>query len=674
MANVFKQFTEFLTGKTYDAVSGTASAATDLATSTGDAAEETKKATKAQKGYLSGLDEVKTYSDQSSDSTSGTMSSGGVTGGLIGDIEGSFGDLEESASSLAQKMAEQLKWAAEQIKEGFADAFRADPKELLANIKSIGDSIVSVWTSEEVQESMVEFEESTLEMLGAISGSISSIITSFSVGITGGVADALKSLEGFNKVKLSSIFGNLTNITDTIKDLVEYAAEVATAFESEGFKNIVEVVAKITDAVILEGLDELTGLFSDLFKLAVKPLVDNKDKFRELLSSSFDLISALLIPVEDLMDAITGASGKYENGALHAFFEDVTSFASTGISTFLDGLNTTLETLTGFLKGDISIVDAIFPDADDIVLSMTADITSFKDSVKKKELDFKASITSFVNRIKNAVMEFRANITSFKDRLKSKAISFSAKIASFIDRIGSKKKYISFTAQIVNFVNKIKDKVLKFAAEITGFSTAKNVGYKIVQTAKGKETGGLFKNGQWQPIEGYASGGYPQSARLFYANENGIPELIGRIGNATAVMNNGQIVASVAAGVYKAVLTAMSQLASYFSSIAYSVGSIPIAIDSLISVLPNISFTPPMMASGSVIPPMLKIDTESIDDLKESIDRLIETIIGLKLSSGNSRDVYEFIAQINGKTLFDILLDEAKLRRLQSGKNPFELT
>ena len=45
---------------------------------------------------------------------------------------------------------------------------------------------------------------------------------------------------------------------------------------------------------------------------------------------------------------------------------------------------------------------------------------------------------------------------------------------------------------------------------------------------------------------------------MFIAREAG-PELVGTIGGHTAVMNNDQIVSSVAAGVYQAVVAAMIQ-------------------------------------------------------------------------------------------------------------------
>lgn len=72
-----------------------------------------------------------------------------------------------------------------------------------------------------------------------------------------------------------------------------------------------------------------------------------------------------------------------------------------------------------------------------------------------------------------------------------------------------------------------------------------------------KADGGVFANNRWQPIQAYANGGIPAGGQLFMAREAG-PELVGKIGKHTAVMNNNQIVDSVKAGVYEAVSAAMS--------------------------------------------------------------------------------------------------------------------
>lgn len=58
-------------------------------------------------------------------------------------------------------------------------------------------------------------------------------------------------------------------------------------------------------------------------------------------------------------------------------------------------------------------------------------------------------------------------------------------------------------------------------------------------------------------VSWYKNGGFPNVGELFYARENGAPELVGSIGNRTAVANNDQIVSAVSIGVEKAVSRAL---------------------------------------------------------------------------------------------------------------------
>ena len=65
---------------------------------------------------------------------------------------------------------------------------------------------------------------------------------------------------------------------------------------------------------------------------------------------------------------------------------------------------------------------------------------------------------------------------------------------------------------------------------------------------------------------GFEKGGYPKMADLFYANENGKPEMIGRIGNRTAVANNDQIVSAVSDGVFNALAPVLTSVANAISN------------------------------------------------------------------------------------------------------------
>ncbi len=69
-------------------------------------------------------------------------------------------------------------------------------------------------------------------------------------------------------------------------------------------------------------------------------------------------------------------------------------------------------------------------------------------------------------------------------------------------------------------------------------------------------SGGIQSGSGWKPITAAAGGGSFLNGQVFVARERG-PEMVGTLGGHTAVMNNDQIVASVAAGVAQAVAAVM---------------------------------------------------------------------------------------------------------------------
>ena len=57
---------------------------------------------------------------------------------------------------------------------------------------------------------------------------------------------------------------------------------------------------------------------------------------------------------------------------------------------------------------------------------------------------------------------------------------------------------------------------------------------------------------------GYEDGGFPPKGQFFFANESG-PELVGNIGNRTAVANQQQITEGISEGTYNAFSRALSE-------------------------------------------------------------------------------------------------------------------
>ena len=103
--------------------------------------------------------------------------------------------------------------------------------------------------------------------------------------------------------------------------------------------------------------------------------------------------------------------------------------------------------------------------------------------------------------------------------------------------------------QVDNAIKGSNQPSINVTANITKWTGDKTV--KV--TAEAKANGGVYRNGGWRGITSYASGGSPFGGQIFRARENGNPELVGTIRGSTAVMNNGQIVASVSDGVARAI-------------------------------------------------------------------------------------------------------------------------
>ena len=78
------------------------------------------------------------------------------------------------------------------------------------------------------------------------------------------------------------------------------------------------------------------------------------------------------------------------------------------------------------------------------------------------------------------------------------------------------------------------------------------------------------------------------------------------------------------------------------------------------------SYPMPAVASGALIPPKIEVDIDGLD----AIDSKLAAILDRMGSRGGS---YSFTAQLNRKTLFQEVINEAKIAQSTTGRNPFEL-
>ena len=99
-----------------------------------------------------------------------------------------------------------------------------------------------------------------------------------------------------------------------------------------------------------------------------------------------------------------------------------------------------------------------------------------------------------------------------------------------------------------------------------------------------------------------------------------------------------------------------------------------IAIPSAVTgIFPNINIPTPALATGSIIPPKT-VYSQQTQEVGQTLSGLADTLN--RLTSGGTASTansYSFTAQINRRTLFEELIEEARMVQSQTGLNPFGL-
>ena len=314
-------------------------------------------------------------------------------------------------------------------------------------------------------------------------------------------------------------------------------------------------------------------------------------------------------------------TGEQAEGGLKDLITGGVSFTEIG-QAISDGAITdiTITPLVRFLSGDGSItteevignMEKMIEDFVNNVKKMVKKIPSIpskiseqfdkaKDWLAKKTLEVAFEIDSIVEDLKgkwnkakdwvgNKVLNIAFAIDSIKEKLSEKwelakswistkilNVNFlidsireklSGKWKDANDWIKDKSMNIKFTMddikdKVSTAFNKVKDWWKKNATLSAITAKIKIPRIKIEWDTKGAGAKALQKLGlKGFPnfsVDYFANGGFPQQGQLFVAREAGA-ELVGNMGQRTAVANNDQIVAGIQSGVYSAVMAAGKNL------------------------------------------------------------------------------------------------------------------
>lgn len=448
-----------------------------------------------------------------------------------------------------------------------------------------GANLNQVLTGEEVKESL---GEAIAESIGSLSTPVEAWAAVKMMWSTDEVTQKVKNIllpntAGGNAVRtldftVNLLKGNVT-LSDTIANLITNGngvLNIAANFTGQG--NIWDFVGKIADKtgisakINLEDGDfgKYTKYLIDhpkqTYEMTIKPIVDKGleivekiiDWFgglvKKKLEIDFEIISDIKEGTKNIIDKLFGDKPVETTAKAKIAVE-----GDQKASDFLKNVWNKISGQTA--SGTINVEQKGANSAE--VKSLGSAIDSFRKKAKKK--------------IKKVTLSIAQSITNNGKGTNASQLKKNAKglgdLANSWSKVPkSQTKTLTATANWKDgtldglqkgldkqdFKATVKPRLKKSDVPNTAAREAmKKAGWKFDEEA----LGGIFKNGKWHKIQNYAAGGVPDQGQMFIAREAG-PELVGTLGGATAVMNNDQIVSSVSAGVYKAVLAAMGGMQS----------------------------------------------------------------------------------------------------------------
>lgn len=590
-ANYVSMFFSFLSGKnTYTkalsvqkdyaaSLDKTSKSAKDTAKSTQDAAD-------AAEAYLSPLDDINRLESKKDSSGNGGSSSGsgggsGSSGPMF--VEEAIGDTAkfEKFKDILDKIFEPFKKAWEREGKNTIDAAKYAFSSLGELAKSVGQSMLEVWTNgtgEKMLVTMLQIAQDLFKIIGNI---------------------ATKLNEAWNKNEVGTrIIQNIANAVQAVLDWIKKIADDTERWSKNlDFYPLLEAIANLTSKLqpLIQAIgNTLEWLYKNIVLPLLKWCIENGlPELIDTIAQLFELITAVVNFINDKILPII----KPILDALLKMVEELTSGC-------LLSLNGFLTFLTGIFQGDISKV---------------------KDGIEKMIQASANNVSAIFKFIQNGIL---------------------TPLTQFLKNIWTKDWSVSF-GYLGNYLN--------------GFlANVKNAMNSVRQTLNGIITflQGVFTGNWSQAWQGIIN--------TFKGLWSGIASAIKQpINNVISKIN--AMLSAVSTGVNKAIrMLNRIKVPSWVPGI----GGKSVHISSVGTA------RIPYLAQGGVIPPnkefMAVLGDQKSGNNIEAPESLIRKIV--REESGNKGNTtYKVQAQVGRRTLFDLVLEEAKIRQTSMGTNPFEL-
>lgn len=500
----------------------------------GDAAEETSKKLNTM---LAPFDELNVVQNKSKSTGSGGM------GGDLGVDLPTYDALANLTKELEEKMekakktfedllpiisaigAALLSWKISSSVLSFLDKWgMTDVKTLskLAGLTMVIGSIVwdfeSLGTLYDPDSTDDEFGKALLGQLGSTVGvaagtflltkSVTLTLTVTALKLAFDVGFGINELVDMNPTLNEVIYG----ITMTLSDLFSFVGEIPLSFSFGGLTGLL--------------LGELTG-----FNVTLSDIIETLQGWSDALVGVF-------------MDAGDAVGGFAFNA-----METLQGWSDGLVNIFISIGDTVGQFAFDFVETVSGLPAKVGQKFEEIKTVISTKIEQAKTNVTTKMSQIVSNITGIPSKIQTGLSSIPNIFSKAFSKAKDKVASIWGNITSIFSKGGKifdgikdgiAETFKDIVNKLIEGINKVIAKPFKAINET--LNDIRNINILGAKPFKGL----WDKNPIPVPeIPQLATGGYPTKGELFMANENGIPEMVGRIGNQTAVANNDQIETSL---------------------------------------------------------------------------------------------------------------------------------
>lgn len=577
---------------------------------TGDSAESAKKKAEELKKAVSGFDElnlIKTQADDTSSSSSSSSSKYEEPTGNFVEVPAvsSFGDQLRSAieaqdfEGIGSLFAERVNGIVDKINAvdwssiserigttltGITTAFNSffsglDWDGLSAGINSAISSVINGLNTLTTGTDWAGLATGVGNGINLIFSALDTIFTGYDFAAAGtAFANSLNGLfssvswEGIGKTISDGIHGILGFLNNALMDTdwQSVGNALVDALNGIDWDTIGQDLGQTLGNLFVAAADLLTGIIKDLPEL-IDGLVNGlfaaveAIPWSEVSRATFELLVTALAAfaqtgIDSLMRQVNMIEDFCQN--IQDYFSRYFSWGDSPediINGLLQGISDAVSDIGGWIEDNIFLpfmdgFNSAFGICDNTSTVFEESGMTITDAIKK-------GIGVVWEKVKTPFNQFKADATAwFKEKITDFKNFGSDLINSIKEGIGDiwskvSQKFTDFKNNLKNFFSNMDIFNIKVSYEPT----------KI-----------LGKTVNLPKLSFKASGGFVNSGEAFIARENGMPEMVGRIGNRTAVANNDQIVQAVSAGVFNAIVSAMGALNTGGN---VNEGSMPITIN-----------------------------------------------------------------------------------------------